>query len=158
MSSLASSENPVALMLSSHPQNPAFSALKRELSNLGLSGISNSVEGVDLNTVIRPGDNHKSLGIILGRLEDIASSEVRRTYADVLSGVSSNTTHYSEALSGFVAHVQSNRGIHFDGVIGPRTLLEIFPRPTLARTDTRRHKILYAMERLRWLPDNLGNR
>ena len=158
MSTLASIDNPVALMLDSHPKTSEFLLLKRELSDLGLSGIHNSVNGIDLSTVIRPGGDHNSLGIILARLENLSTDEIRNEYASVLSDISSNTVHYSVALSEFVMAVQSARGIAVDGVIGPRTLLEIFPRPALARTDLRRHKILYAMERLRWLPDNLGDR
>ena len=58
---------------------------------------------------------------------------------------------YDETLARRVAEFQYRHGLKTDGVIGPETLSAM-----RWGNEDRRNKIAYAMERWRWLPDDLG--
>ena len=61
---------------------------------------------------------------------------------------------YSKPLVALVRDFQREQGLSADGIIGKNTLARIND----AKPKNRREKLLLAMERLRWLPDQFGRR
>ena len=95
--------------------------------------------------VLRPGDLHHNVTAIRERLAFEDHS---------LVPVSSNlSSHYDENLEQAVQQFQRRHGLKVDGVIGPETL-----RAMNVSAAERLQQIKINLERLRWLPDDLGKR
>lgn len=103
------------------------------------------------NRTIRAGERHANIPAIravLARTGDLqttaASTESNSEFADTL---------YDTVLQAAVAQFQARHGLAPDGTLGPVT------QKTLAvPADARVGQIIASMERLRWLPDQLGER
>ena len=95
--------------------------------------------------VLRPGEFHQNIPAIRDRLafED-----------DGLISITSNqSSHFDENLEQAVQQFQHRHSLKVDGIIGPATL-----RAMNVSATERLQQIKINLERLRWLPDDLGKR
>ena len=95
--------------------------------------------------VLRPGDVHQNIPAVRARLafEDNA----------FISPTAVTSTRYDEPLEQAVIDFQRSYGLKVDGKIGPETL-----RAMNVSAADRLQQIRINLERLRWLPDDLGKR
>ena len=95
--------------------------------------------------VLRPGDVHHNIPAVRARLafEDNA----------FVLPAAVTSTRYDEQLEQAVIDFQRSYGLAVDGTIGPETL-----RAMNISASDRLQQIRINMERLRWLPDDLGKR
>jgi murein L,D-transpeptidase YcbB/YkuD len=136
---------------SRHPQNEYYLALRRELEMLRASPEEESV-ALDRNALIRPGESHPDLPAILGLIEREADEAFRERFGEILAR-HRDSEFYAQELAGLVKAAQQARGLSADGVIGPRTIAALAGDSR----ETKLERVLLALERLRWLPSDLGD-
>jgi len=92
--------------------------------------------------VLHAGDFHQNIPLIRKRLA---------FEGNTLTPV--NSTHYDKKMEQAVKHFQHRHSLTTDGIIGPATR-----RAMNVSATQRLQQIKVNLERLRWLPDDLGNR
>lgn len=148
---LANAADPVAYLQSLHPQSKWYTALKAELATLDTRHDTNM--RIPADTLIRPGEESAEIGKIVALIAKQASAGYLEQHRDVLNAHSDSSV-YSPELVSAVKDYQKQTGKTPDGVIGRNTVAALQGE----LTSTKRDRILYAMERLRWLPHDLGER
>lgn len=164
LSSITASKHPARLLRSFHPDNSMFSALRHELLNLSFdtSGLYIGDSRIRHHTIIHPGESHKRLGMIISRISELAPSDIRARYSWILSREYEGRHTYNNDFVPLVVDMQRYLGLRPLGIIDYATLQHLFSLSSavfLRGVDAhRRDMLIYSMERLRWLPDNLGDR
>lgn len=148
---LVSGSLPARTLVSFHPDNAQFEALKKELA-----GLDQEVDGlivIPAKILIKPGETHEEVPNILAAIAKRGSPELAIRVRDlVITGEDQNrfTPEVVEVVKAF----QEEASLVADGVVGPNTVAKL----TDVDPQTKRQRILLAMERLRWHPHNLGER
>lgn len=139
-------------LASRNPDNPRFRALVATLQRLQGSALRRPITIAE-GTRINPGDSSAELANVVAAIEQNASPAIRREYAGALSS-GKTAERYDGKLVELVRDFQREKGLSVDGIIGPNTVRAI-------TADSRAEKIgklRLAMERLRWLPRDFGDR
>lgn len=171
---LATADDPAVYLASLHPVHPAYQAFRRELAKLRAATGDEDRRPVADGPTIRLGqaddrlpairERLASLGYLAGVSEEeaatvaeadaplfgsdveivtvVQSPPVRSTGAGVLD------LQTTEAVKAF----QAAAGLAPDGIIGPRTIAAL----NGDSSGDRLRRLVYNMERLRWLPRDLG--
>ncbi len=134
-----------------HPQNKAYAALRVELEALR-GGMENAIV-VAPDTFLRPGQSSPELAKLLKLIERDADAAFRAEHGPVLAS-SAGAEVYSDELVPVIKAAQQAKGLKPDGVIGPRTVAAIAGNSKADRLE----KVLVALEQLRWLPSQFGDR
>ena len=102
-------------------------------------------KSIPATPVLRTGDEHINISAIRDRLsfEDASINQVRP----------SKRNYYDKELEQVVKQFQRRHSLIADGIIGPATIREMN-----VSAAYRLQQININLERLRWLPDDLGNR
>jgi murein L,D-transpeptidase YcbB/YkuD len=135
---------------SRHPQNEEYLILRRELEVLRASAEDDVV--IDPRTVIKPGQTSEELPKILHLIERKADDAFRAEHGAALNA-DLRATVYTDGLVAVVKAAQKAHGLSADGIIGPRTIARLAGESKAASIE----KVLLALERLRWLPSDLGD-
>lgn len=152
MLALAESKDSKAFLEGLHPQNSQFKSLTAELRVLRETDKENQVR-IDLERSLRPGDLSSELPAIVVAISHRGSKKLLDRHRETLARYSDQTT-YSDDFVELVKDFQDDNGLTADGIIGPNTVAALVP-------DTAQEKIAkveLALERLRWLRDDLGKR
>ncbi|WP_373353663.1 murein L,D-transpeptidase [Pseudoroseicyclus sp. CXY001] len=141
LAGLAEAADPAAYMLSLAPSNPEYARLMRARMRLEET-IASGGWGPELRPGrLDPGDSGPQVVALRNRL--IAMGYLPRTAV----------TAYDGALTAAVMRFQTDHGIEADGIVGDSTLAAI----NVPATE-RLHSVYAAMERLRWMNYDLGDR
>jgi murein L,D-transpeptidase YcbB/YkuD len=138
-------------MESWHPQNDAYAALKTELAELRASDENAIVVSPDL--FLRPGGSSAEFSKLLQVIDRDADDEFRAAHGELMAS-SAGAEVYSQDLVPLIKAAQEKAGVKPDGIIGPRTVEAIAGNSKADRID----KVRVAMEQLRWLPSEFGQR
>ena len=142
---------PANQMLKSHPSSEQFMALKRELAALQKS--DDLVINLRTDILIKPGVEHPELPNVIDAIRKRGSVELLETHGPLLAAYDAASV-YTPELVQLVKAYQKEAGLGADGIIGRKTaskLVGVGPTEKIMR-------VTMAMERLRWLPHELGNR
>ncbi len=142
---------PVRNLASMHPTNDKFMALKRELASI--SQTEDDVIDLPAKVLIRPGMKHEAFPKFVAAIRKRASHELLQAHSDFLAAYTDDEVYTKEAVT-FVRDYQKEAGLGPDGVIGPNTSRKLAGLAAGQRID----QVTLAMERLRWLPHELGSR
>jgi murein L,D-transpeptidase YcbB/YkuD len=125
------------------PASPRYAALRTVLAKYRALAAKGGWTAVPLGDAIRPGMADPRVPAIRARLSltDGASSQVAATEAQV----------YDNALVEAVKRFQGRQGLDVDGVIGSTTIVGMN-----VSVHERVNSIILAMERLRWMSEDLG--
>jgi murein L,D-transpeptidase YcbB/YkuD len=125
------------------PASPRYAALRTVLAKYRALAAKGGWRTVPLGDAIRPGMTDPRVPAIRARLSltDGATTELAATEAQV----------YDNALIEAVKRFQARQGLDVDGVIGSTTIVGMN-----VPVQERINSIILAMERLRWMPDDLG--
>jgi murein L,D-transpeptidase YcbB/YkuD len=125
------------------PAGPRYAALRTVLAKYRALAAKGGWSTVPLGDAIRPGMTDPRVPAIRARLAltDGASTELAATEAQV----------YDNALIEAVKRFQASQGLDVDGVIGSTTIVAMN-----VPVQERINSIILAMERLRWMPEDLG--
>ena len=140
LADFATAADPAAVLARAEPQAPQYQALKRALAAArgfaAPEGTPPAPEGK-----WRTGDRDAALPALRARLAAVGFD----------AGPAADPTLYDDGLTAAVAAFQKAAGLPDDGITGPRTVARLNARPSAGPKD-----ILTAMERWRWLPDDLA--
>ncbi|PYE88270.1 L,D-transpeptidase family protein [Phyllobacterium leguminum] len=149
---LAISDDPAAYLASFHPQSKWYADLKKSLADL--DGMANDVQvRIAPGTLIRPGDENAEIANVVALIQKKAPADYLAKHEAVLAE-HVGASVYDPALVAAIKDYQKQAGSNPDGVIGRSTIATLQGESTALKRD----RILYAMERLRWLPHEFGNR
>ncbi len=153
LSALLAAEDPARLLMSAHPRDKAYAALKRELA--GFAVPEDEVEPVVIapGTFLKPGWTSPEVANVVEAVRRKADAALLAKHAEVFSQDHSSGA-YTQEVAALVRDMQSMSGLKPDGIVGRNTI-----RALVGKTDTaasKRRKVLLAIERLRWHPDRLG--
>lgn len=149
---LAASEDVSLALEGHHPDNAAFSALKAELAALQ-DREEEALVVIAEGTLIKPGKTHLELANVVAGIALRGSDKLKADHAETLAAYSQEEL-YSPELVALVKEFQTESKLTPDGVIGQNTISAL---TGITNADKVR-KINLAMERVRWLPRDLGER
>ncbi|MGV1915748.1 L,D-transpeptidase family protein [Rhizobium sp. 22-785-1] len=150
----ALSPDVTAYLRSREPSNPEYKALKAEL--VKLLDEDKSGEGkiaVPADLVLKPGEDNPEVANVVKAIQHRSSEALKSEHAAALSA-SQQSTQYTPELVELVKAFQSENGLKADGVIGRATVRAM----TGDSNEAKIAKLQVAMEQVRWLPADLGDR
>lgn len=151
MDQLATAADPSAALAAFAPQSKWYSELKASLRELGEA--SEPQVRVAPGTKIRPGEENPELRNVVALIRAKAPKDYLAQHEDVLRA-HENASVYDESLVEAIKDFQLAQGRKADGVIGASTISSLQSESVASKRD----RILYSMERLRWLPHDFGER
>ncbi|MGO4451009.1 murein L,D-transpeptidase [Phyllobacterium sp. TAF24] len=150
---LASSNDAAALLKGFEPQSKWYTELKQNLHALGGDVGSEPVVRIATGTMIRPGEDNPELRNVVALIKAKAPKDFLAKHEAVLQA-HENATVYDQSLVEAIKDFQTSQGKKPDGVIGRGTISSLQGETNSSKRD----RILYSMERLRWLPHDFGKR
>ncbi len=147
---IADTDDVDAYLVARHPDNPPFRALVAELAELRSRDGAAPVE-IAAGTFLRPGGTSSELPDIVAAIRLRGSEALTADHAGTLDDYDEGTS-YTRDLVAMVRDFQRENGLAADGIVGRKTIRAL----TTMSVHDRIRKIELAMERLRWLPRNLG--
>ncbi|WP_425352174.1 L,D-transpeptidase family protein [Agrobacterium bohemicum] len=143
-----------AYLRSREPSNVEYQALKAELAKLRNEDKDTSHKVVvPADLVLKPGENNADMATVVKAIEHRSSASLKTGHATTLSGYQ-QTPEYTPDLVDLVKAFQSENGLKADGVIGRATVRAM----TGDSNEAKIAKLEVAMEQIRWLPADLGDR
>lgn len=136
------------------PANSQFETLKTELARLR-SEDSNSPAPITIapGTLLKPGMSSPELVNIVAAIQKQGSDALKMEQSLTLSSYD-GTPDYTPELVALVEDFQKQAGLKPDGVVGQATIRALMGHSNAEKID----KLVVAMEQLRWLPADLGQR
>lgn len=144
LTQLAESRDKAAILAALTPTNPHYKALKAELRNYHAIAANGGWPEFVSGNVIKPGMSDARLVNLRTIL--MATGDLKETKA-------LQSQLYDETTQEAVKHFQERHGIEADGVIGAGTQAAL-ATPVSERIT----QIASTMERMRWMPQDLGQR
>lgn len=151
LAKLAKGGDASAALRALHPQNAFYKAMQVELEELRASEETSIV--IAPGTLIRPGQTSSELSKILALIEKEADQTFLAEHGTAIE-LNRSSEIYSDDLVAVIKAAQKKRGLQVDGIIGPRTVTAFAGESKAARIE----KVKLAMEQLRWLPSDFGER
>jgi murein L,D-transpeptidase YcbB/YkuD len=148
---IAGADDIAAALSAQNPDNPRFHALAAALAKLGAKDEQRIA--IPQDTYIRPGDSDPALGKVIAAIAQSASPVLKDKHVDAFAEAGTAQA-YTPQLVALVRDFQRAHDLSADGVIGPNTISAL----TGGSPRNKVEKIRLAMERLRWLPRQLGDR
>lgn len=152
LAELSSSDDIAAALESRHPDNAHFQKLKNALAALHESEEETPVTIAD-KTLIKPGKSHSELANVVAAIRLRGSENLKTTHTDTLSAYDGSEI-YTPDLVALVKDFQRDSKLTADGVVGQNTIRAL----TGVTKADKIKKVVLAMERLRWLPRQFGDR
>lgn len=103
--------------------------------------------------MLKPGEDNPELANVVKAIEHRSSEALKSQHASALTAYQ-QTTQYTPELVDLVKAFQSENGLKADGVIGRATVRAM----TGDSNEAKIAKLEVAMEQVRWLPADLGDR
>ncbi|WP_458575405.1 L,D-transpeptidase family protein [Agrobacterium sp. 22-226-1] len=142
-----------AYLRSREPSSAEYLALKAELARLRGEGDAAHVVRVPADLVLKPGNSSADMANVVKAIEHRASPAFKAEHAATISAYQ-QTPDYTPDLVDLVKAFQSENGLKPDGVIGRATVRAMVGESN----DAKIAKVQVAMEQVRWLPADLGQR
>ncbi|MCO6390308.1 L,D-transpeptidase family protein [Aliihoeflea aestuarii] len=151
LESLGSGDDARETLRALHPQNEFYKAMQVELEELRASEENSIV--IAPGTLIRPGQTNTELPKIVALIEKEADQAFLAEHGPAIERNRASEI-YTDDLVPVVRAAQAKRNLQVDGIVGPRTVTAFAGETKASRIE----KVKLAMEQLRWLPSDLGQR
>jgi len=125
------------------PSHPIYAALRTELARYRALAAKGGWGNVPLGPTLHPGKSDPRVAVIRARLT-VTDAGVART-------APGDPAAYDDALVEAVKRFQARQGLEVDGVIGSSTIVAMN-----VPVGDRIKSIIATMERVRWMPEDLG--
>jgi len=139
-------------LVARNPDNPPFNALVAELADLRARGDKEHIE-IAAGTFLRPGAVSPELANIMMAIRWRATDTLKADHATTFEEYDGGAA-YTPELVDLVRDFQRVNGLGADGIIGKKTIRALMTMSLPQKIE----KVELAMERLRWLPRDLGAR
>lgn len=135
------------------PANPEFKAMKAELAHLRAA--SEDADAIKLpdDLLLKPGMSSPEMANVFAAIQKKASDAFKTRQAETIAAYQ-QTPEYTPELVAFVKDFQKEAGLSSDGVVGRGTVRALVGDSNEDKVE----KLIVAMEQLRWLPSDLGDR
>ncbi|WP_419912896.1 L,D-transpeptidase family protein [Hoeflea sp.] len=141
-------------LLGSNPGNRQFEALSDELAALRSAEKEDHIE-IAKGTFLKPGRKSPELKNIVAAIRKRGSDSLLVDHGlTFIEYETAGTDLYTPELVELVRDFQRENGLSADGIVGKMTIGKLAGVSNADKID----KLVLAMERLRWLPRNLGSR
>jgi len=140
---------PAPALISFHPDNAPFRALKAELAALANAPESNAI-AIPADTLIKPGETHPQVANVVAAIGRKGSPALNEKFNDLLGGPA--PTSFTPEVVELVKAFQKEQGLGADGVVGRNTVARLSD----VTVEDKRRRVEIAMEQLRWHPHDLG--
>jgi murein L,D-transpeptidase YcbB/YkuD len=148
---LARAGDVAGMLEGQHPQNRYYRALRAELETLRASAENDIV--IAPRTLIKPGETNPEFAKIIALISRDASEAFRTEHGALLDAHAGSQTYVRELVP-VIKAAQAAAGQSDDGVIGPRTIQALAGDSKANRIA----RVEVALEQIRWLPSDLGER
>lgn len=148
---LANQDAPAAWIAAQAPQQNDYRLLQAELAAQA-NAVDDSIDFPD-DLLLKPGTTNEALPLVIKAIKRNLRAETRQAHQATLDSYT-GSINYDEAIVALVRDVQRDLGLAPDGIVGPKTAARLGGESPQARIA----KIKYAMERLRWHPEQYGAR
>lgn len=148
-----------AYLNSRAPSNAQFEQLKAELAKLrGDQGGQQQPAKIEitLTSTLKPGMSSDQLPNIVAAIRQKGSDKLKLDQSLTLASYQ-DSQDYTPELAKLVAAFQAEKGLKGDGIIGKGTV-KVLMGGAVETQDSKIHKLTVAMEQMRWLPNDLGER
>ncbi len=154
MSNLAATSDVSAYLQGSSPSNRQFTVLVDELETLRKADSEDHIEIAD-GTFLKSGRSSPELKNIVAAVRKRGSDALLVNHGLTFIDYDTNGGDlYTKELVALVKDFQKENGLAADGIVGKMTIAKLTGMSNQSKID----KIVLAMERLRWLPRDLGTR
>ncbi|NVK34795.1 MAG: L,D-transpeptidase family protein [Rhodobacteraceae bacterium] len=136
-----------------NPQSGPFKALKNELAHLRAQDKDEERIVIAPGTFLKAGRSSPEVKNIVAAIKKNGSPELKAAHAETLSAYNGEDL-YSAEIAALVKGFQKENKLSADGIIGKNTILALVGVTNAAKIA----KVELAMERTRWLPEELGER
>ncbi len=150
MNAVAEGQTPAAAVRALAPKDPAYDRLLAELADL--RGETTHLPRIEGKVLWKPGTSDERFPDFLTIVEATAPADILNDYQASLATYRGDT--YAPELVPLIKALQKSQGLSQDGIIGPRTIAGLVPDSPAEKIE----KIELSLERLRWLPRELGPR
>ena len=148
---LASTRDANLVLAAFEPQNKWYNELKQNLHAIG--DVDGPAVSIAPGTVIRPGETNPEIRNVVALIRIKAPKDYLTRHEAVLQAHATSEI-YDESLVAAIKDFQAAQGRQADGIIGRSTIKSL----TVETNASKRDRILYSMERMRWMPRDFGNR
>ncbi|MFP1633312.1 murein L,D-transpeptidase [Zhengella sp. ZM62] len=151
LSQLAATNDAGAWLAEQAPHGDEYKSLRAAMAKIRREAEADII--VDSKLLLRPGGQSPEFAKLMEIVWRDGNPEIMAEHGRAIMAARKSDT-YTQDLVPVVKAIQKARGLNPDGIIGPRTVSAISP---VSKAD-RMEKIRLALERLRWLPHDLGAR
>lgn len=133
--------------------SPQFTALVEELARLKRETSDTPQVVIAAGTLLKPGKSSPEVKNVVAAIRLRGSAALLEAHKDLLDTYMGEEL-YSDAIAGLVKAYQAEAGLNADGVVGAGTIQALTGESNASKIA----KVELALERMRWLPENLGER
>ena len=144
---LAWTPYPAEYLRGLHPSHPAYDAMKKALAELRAEGGSEDRTLIPDGGLVRAGGSDPRIPAVRQKL-------IERGYAGAVLEPGADPLLFDKELSAQLRKFQRAARIKVTGVLGPQTVAAL----NADLSENEEAKLINNMERLRWLPRDLGSR
>lgn len=141
-----------AALVAHNPDSAQFRTMVRELAALRTADEGERVTIAE-GTLLKPGKSDPEVANVVAAIRLRASDELKAKHADTLAAYA-GTPEYTPELVDLVKDFQGEMNLTRDGVVGRNTIRALVG----VTNEAKIRKLQLAMERMRWLPRELGSR
>ncbi|MFK5979291.1 MAG: L,D-transpeptidase family protein [Rhizobiaceae bacterium] len=152
LADLSSADQPSDHLASYQPKAPAYEQFKQELVELRGSNDPKEQIVIKSGTLLKPGRVSDQLPNIVAAIKKRASKNLLTLHEATLASYEGDT--YTPELVKLVKAFQRENKLFADGIVGSATIGKLSGISSQDKID----RVLFAMERLRWHPSELGTR
>ena len=154
LGNLAAAPDVGVYLAGSNPQNRQFEVLTETLAALRAAESADRIVIAE-GTFLRPGTSNPELGNVVAAIRKRGSDSLLLEHGLTLYAYEADGGDlYTPDLVALVKQFQRENDLAADGIVGPMTIAKLTDLSNAEKVG----KIVLAMERLRWLPRDLGQR
>ncbi len=154
LGNLAATADAGVYLTGSNPGNAKFKALVEELAELRGADEAERIV-IAKGTFLKPGTKNPEVANVVAAIRKRGSDKLLVDHGLTLYEYEvGGTDRYTPELVALVRDFQRENGLAADGIVGKMTIGKLIDMSNDDKID----KVVLAMERLRWLPRNLGTR
>jgi len=153
LESFSTASNPAEIVEKAQPQNDHFARLTTELARLKAEDEETDQIVIEPGTFLKAGKSSPEMKNIVAAINKNGSEELKAAHAETLDAYAGEEL-YTPELVELVKGFQKENKLTPDGIVGKNTIVAMVGETNAAKIA----KVELAMERSRWIPEQLGER